>query len=947
MNPDEYQRARRLFLRANELDPAQRAAFLREQCPDRSDLREHVESLLRHAAQIDRDAPDWLEQPLPVPHPDRVGQFEILGVLGEGGMGVVYLARQDNPRRTVALKLLRAGFASPSAFRRLEYEAQLLGRLQHAGIAQVHAAGRADTIAGPQPYFAMEFVDGCTLAEHVAGLGLKDRLELFARICDAVHHAHQKGVLHCDLKPANVLVDRHGQPKVVDFGVARALDPDVRTTSVRSDVRTLAGTLAYMSPEQTLADRDDIDVRSDVYALGVICYELVTGRLPHDVTRLQLLEALRTIRDDEPPRAASLDRRFAGDLDTILRKALEKDRVRRYQSVSDLAADVRRYSNDEPISAHPPSTLYVLRKFAARNRVLVGGVAATFLALVAGVVATSSMLRRALAAERDAARTLAAERGEARAHQFLVDRLFTLDPMSQGGAASVPKMLEQAALEVDGVFAREPVVQARLHHGIGMAFLNLGHLDAAEREVQAAVDLHRSASGETDAATLASMNGLALVWERQGKLAEAEDMFRRVLALDTTDDDSALATAGNLAQVLRARGKASDALPLARAHHEHALARHGAAHRTTITAAVNLARIHEDLGDRDASGKLLEPAHRLAPTVLRPDDPIALALANSYGIWLMATGREGDALAVLEPALQLARTVWPDDHEMTLTMQTNLATLRYLSGDLAAAAKMQRDVLVVQERKLGPWHPASLTTMNNLAGTLMAMGSRDNLEEAERLLRSTIEHCAPDDPRVLTAMASLGGMLERLGKVDEAEQMLRSTLALQRQRLPADHPEPPTTLHNLGLLLRARGRLAEAEQCLRDAVASKTRVFGEGHRTTLMTMYAHALVLMDTKRAAEAEPVLATVLERAAHALPEGHWETACYMRSHGVALAALGRDEEAERELRQSVALLQGALSAEHPQTKSAIAMLVGFLESRQRAEEAAPFRSLLGSGR
>ena len=947
MDPHEYQQARGLFLRASALAPEQRAAFLREQCPDQPDLRDRVESLLRHAAEIDRDSPDWLEQALPLPHPDRIGAFEILEVLGQGGMGVVYLARQDNPRRTVALKLLRPGSTSPSALRRLEHEAQLLGRLQHAGIAQVHAAGRVDTIAGPQPYFAMELVDGCTLAEHVAGLGLGDRLELFARVCDAVHHAHQKGVLHCDLKPTNVLVDRQGQPKVVDFGVARTTDPDVRMTSIGSDVRTLAGTLAYMSPEQTLADRDDIDVRSDVYALGVICYELVTGRLPHDVTRMQLLEALRTIRCDEPPRAASLDRRFAGDLDTILRKALEKDRVRRYQSASELAADVRRYSNHEPISAHPPSTLYVLRKFAARNRVLVGGVVATFLALIGGVVATSSMLRRALAAERDAARTLVAERSEARAHQFLVDRLFTLDPMDQGGAVSVPKMLEQAASEVDQVFALEPVVQARLHHGIGMAFLNLGHLDAAEREVQAAVDLHQRVSGETAEATRAAMNGLALVWQRQGKLAPAEHMFRRVLALDAAGSEAAFTTAGNLAQVLSARGKAGEALPLARDHYEHALARWGAAHRTTITAAVNLARIHEELGDRDASGKLLELAHRLAPTVLRADDPIALTLANSYGIWLMATGREAEARAVIEPALQLAHTVWPDGHELTLTMQTNLATLQYLSGELAAAANTQRAVLAAQTRALGPEHPASLTTMNNLAGTLMAMGSRDNLEEAERLLRATIEHSAPDDPLVLSAMASLGGMLEQLGKGDEAEQMLRATLELQRQRLPPDHPEPPTTLHNLGLLLRAKGRLAEADECLREAVASKTRVFGEGHRTTLMTMYSRALLLLDMKRAADAEAMLATVLQRAAQALPEGHWETACYMRSHGVALAALGRDEQAERELRQSVTLLQAALPAEHPQTKSAIAMLVKFLESRKRTEEAEPFRRLLGNGR
>ncbi|MEK6700976.1 MAG: protein kinase, partial [Planctomycetota bacterium] len=323
--------------------------------------------------------------------PARIGRYSILRVLGEGGMGTVYEAEQDQPKRAVALKVIRSGSLSPQLLKRFEYESQVLGRLQHPGIAQVYEAGTMEDERGrPVPFFAMEFIRGVALTEYAASknLGTRERLELVARICDAVYHAHQKGVIHRDLKPGNILVDESGQPKILDFGVARATDSDLHRTTMQTDIGQLIGTVPYMSPEQVGGDPDELDTRSDVYALGVVAYELLSGRLPYDLTRRVVHEAARIIREEEPTRLSSIDRALRGDVETIIAKSLEKDKVRRYQSAESLASDIRRYLKDEPIAARPASTWYQVRKFSRRHRTLVLGVIASFVVLLAGLGTT-------------------------------------------------------------------------------------------------------------------------------------------------------------------------------------------------------------------------------------------------------------------------------------------------------------------------------------------------------------------------------------------------------------------------------------------------------------------------------------------------------------------------------------------------------------------------------
>jgi WD40 repeat protein len=334
------------------------------------------------------------------PLPATIGRYRILRLIGEGGMGAVYEAEQEHPRRTVALKIIKPGMATPESIRRFEQESHALGRLQHPGIAQIYEAGTANTGFGPQPYFAMELIHGRTPRDYVweHSLSVRERLELVAKIADAVHHAHQRGLIHRDLKPTNILVDETGQPKVLDFGVVRVTDSETQAT-IQTDMGQLVGTIAYMSPEQVLGDPPDIDIRTDVFALGIILYELLAGRRPYNTAR-KLHEAIRAIQEEEPVQLSVVDRRYRGDIETIAVKALEKDRARRYTSAAELAADIRRYLRDEPIVARPPSPSYQLRKFARRHRAVVIGITAVFAVLIAGIVVSTWQANRARRAER-------------------------------------------------------------------------------------------------------------------------------------------------------------------------------------------------------------------------------------------------------------------------------------------------------------------------------------------------------------------------------------------------------------------------------------------------------------------------------------------------------------------------------------------------------------------
>jgi WD40 repeat protein len=395
VNPERFRRVAELVVAAKGQPVHERDDYLTRACGDDRELLEEVRSLLaaedQPAPMIEISGLDAGTGSNPVEQinellseggagrgrvmPRRIHHYEIIRVIGEGGMGVVYEARQENPRRTVALKVIRAGLGGPHVLKRFQHEAHVLGQLHHHGIAHIYEAGTATVETGSgqeveQPFLAMEFIRGEPLCRYAKtnALNTRQRLDLFTKVCDAVQHAHDQGVIHRDLKPGNILVEANGQPKVLDFGVARVTDADVQTVTLQTAVGQLVGTLAYMSPEQVTGDPTLLDTRSDVYALGVVLFELLSGRLPLDLGGRSIPEAARVVREEEPTSLSSISTAFRGDLETILTKAMAKDKTRRYQAAFDLAADIRRYLSGEAIAARRDSTLYVLRKTVARHR---------------------------------------------------------------------------------------------------------------------------------------------------------------------------------------------------------------------------------------------------------------------------------------------------------------------------------------------------------------------------------------------------------------------------------------------------------------------------------------------------------------------------------------------------------------------------------------------------
>jgi len=831
-----YRRAREVFVRAIDLEPGARSRLVESDCRDDEALRREVSSLLaaHESGGFDSVARKTSASPPPIESvriPERIGSYRILDLLGEGGMGVVYEAEQENPRRTVALKILHPGVASPSRLRRFEQEAQILGRLHHPGIAQVYEAGTADAGSGPQPYLAMELVEGRPLVEDAdaRGLGARERIELLVRICRAVHHAHERGVVHRDLKPANILVDAQGTPKVLDFGIARATAEGLETRTMLTSAGEVLGTLPYMSPEQIDTQGPEVDARTDVYSLGVIGYELLSGRLPIDLSRKGLPEAARSIREDSPVPLGSAVRSLRGDVETILAKALEKERSRRYATALELAEDLERWLRQEPIVARPASAMYQLSRFAKRNSVLVGGVAGVFLALLLGLAATLWK----------AAETRAETRRAQAELEFIRDALTSVSPDASGRDVPMIRVVDDAARSLGEAFPGEPRIEAPLQETLGETYRNLGRVAESETHLRRAVELSRIGFGPDDQATTRAETELAQTLVMQEKLDEGERLVHG--AIDRVRSHRGYTEADEvppsiiLARSLCLRGKYGEAQPWAERGLEIRRRLFGDADSGTVDSINELALLRFQQGRTKEAIDLQREGLELQKRVPKEKLSLTLSMMNGLAQSLLLASRPEEAKEVLDQLIDRERTAFGEEDYRTLTARNTLAGVLSSLGRNDEAADLEEKVLATARRTLGDTHAITLAMLDRMAAYRVAQG---RVGEAADLVRIELEGSAKAYGELagetIDAEFDYAGYLVGAKRVEDADAALGHALATAGKAFPAGDPMRTwyEKVRRAAYLLSVPGRLEEAERLLDESWPAIERAFGpNGQRT--------------------------------------------------------------------------------------------------------------------
>ena len=962
MDDERWQKIEELYHSALKEERNRREAYVHKACAGDETMEREVASLLAQAEVtegfLDAPALDVAARDLATSfqtdtqsHPAAIGRYRVIRVLGEGGMGVVYEAEQDEPRRVVALKVIKLGLATPDRLRRFRQESQALARLQHPGIAQIYESNTADTGFGLQPYFAMEFIRGLPLRQYAGAhqLGTRQKLALMVRVCDAVHHAHQRGLIHRDLKPGNILVDESGQPKILDFGVARVIHADGQDDepmTLQTGFGQLMGTISYMSPEQVSGDPFEVDIRSDVYALGVILYELLCRRLPYDVKHRQLAEAAHTIRDVEPAPLGSMDRKYRGDIETLVRKALEKDKARRYASAADLGLDIQRYLSDEPITARPPSGGYQLRKFARRHRGLMAGAMAVVVVLLVGIAVSTRMALRARQAE-----------AEARA----VNDFLQNDVLAQASASAqahpgtqpdtdlkVRSALDRAAAGIAQKFAKQPLVEASIRQTIGNTYLELGIYPEAEKQIERAIELRRRLLGEGHPDTLASMRSLAVVYQHHGKEAQAESLLKQVLDtqrrslgeghLDTLESVRALGL------LYYERQKFAQAEPLLTKALDGQRRVLGERHPSTALTMNNLADLYKDEGKIAPAESLQTGALEIQRTVLGEEHPNTLYTMSGLASLYKAQGKYAQAEPLYTKALEVQRRVLGEEHRETLVTMTDLADLYRLEARYAEAESLETKALAIRQRVLGEDATETTASMNNLAVVYQSQGKYAQAEPIFlNLLAIRQRVFGEDSPAVALSMNNLAVLYGLEGRWSQAEPFLSNALAIRRRILGEEHPLTLITVANLGYVYQKQGKYAQAEPLSTKAVEGMRRAQGAEHNDTLICMNMLGLLYRAEGKYAEAEPVLTKALEIRRRVLGARHADTIKSINSLASLYRSEGKSGEAETLLASVLEARRRVLGPVHPDTISTMAVLGDVrLQQKKYAEAEALLREV-----
>ena len=863
--------------------------------------------------------------------------------IGRGGMGVVYAAEQQRPRRAVALKLLRGGFVSRKMLRRFEHEAELLGRLQHPGIARVFDAGTTRSGGAPQPYLVMELVVGRRLNEYCRDrrLGRRRRLELFCKVCDAVQHAHQRGVIHRDLKPANILVAEDGagaapQPKVLDFGVARATGADAEAMTTRTGAGQLVGTLPYMSPEQVLGDPREVDTRSDVYALGVVLCELLTGKLPHDLGRCALPEVARRIRDDPPRRLGSMDRSLRGDVETIVGKALEKDRARRYQSAAELADDIRRHLDGRPIDARRDAIVPLLRRSLRRYRgALTVGIlvlsALTALTVYATVQAGRG--RRLAALEREQAGRAAA------VSSFLQGMLAGADRRgAYGGDVTVRHVLDDASRRLAvGSLGDLAEVEAEVRETIAGTYVDLGLIHSAlphfvwlhahrerfhgarsqdalealcwvaeaykeaglgDRSIESfrrCLDLSREALGSEHLLTLRAMDGLGNALMRMGRADEAEGLHREALQGFSRLGDEAgellLTSTFNLGGVYRDQGHLEEAEPLYLRALELSRQLNGEAAVGTVRIRWQLARdIHRATGRLAEAEELLRTTLAQARAGLGREHTETIMVLIQLGRLLGARGEAGEAESMLRAAVDEFSQIRAVENRDTLWVVGELARLLRARGDHQQAVTVLAAGIAEARRLHGDQHLPLASQLGQLAEMHASAGDYVSARDAAGEALAIREGILGLEHEIVARSLHQLGVLQGLSRdLVEAVTLLRRALDLQRRQLGDTHRATLYTALVLARILWLDHQPANARTLLLETGALLRTARGRDAPEVQWFEPLRAELLVDVGDSEGARGLVEEMLTVARQRFGSGSPEARCWLRLHAYVLHATG----------------------------------------------------------
>ncbi len=811
-----------------------------------------------------------------------IGPYKIVRQLGEGGMGVVYHAQQLQPiRRDVALKVIKPGMDSKQVIARFETERQALAVMEHPNIAHVFDASAT---SNGRPYFVMELVDGVPITQYCDSrrFSLKERIELFIPVCQAIQHAHQKGIIHRDIKPSNTLVAEHeGKPvpKVIDFGLAKALGHQLADASMMTNTGVVVGTPNYMSPEQADLLRQDVDTRSDVYSLGAVLYELLTGTTPLKQEWLEnvpYMDVLQRIREEEPqtPSArllhsgssseaatqrhtdpARLPKLLHGELDWITMKALAKDRPRRYETVNALVRDLQRYLAGEPVEAGPPSVKYRLGKFVRRHHLALATLTAFTTLLLAGVMVSTWLAIRASRAEQ-----------EARAvNDFLQnDVLAQASAYTQAGPETksdpdlkVRTALDRAASRIEGKFARQPSIEASIRQTIGNTYYGLGLYPEAERQVERALELRRQALGETHADTLKTMGSLTQIYGMQAKFVQAESLNVKALQIQRRvlgeEHPETLSSMDNLGSIYRRQGKYAEA-------------------ETLFT-------------------KSLETRRRLSGD----ENPETLLTMGYLAELYERQGKYSQAEQLSGKVLEVQRRVLGEEHPETLLSTNRLAVMHFRQGQYARAADLFSKVLEVQRRVLGEEHPDTLTTMSNLATMYANLGDYEHAEPLRsKGLEITARVLGEEHPNTLTMMANLGALYRAQGKYPLAESVLTRNLEARQRVLGQEHPDTLSTMSNLATTYFRQGRYSQAEPIAEKVLETRRRVLGTLHPTTTESLVLLGMIQLKQGKYANAERIGREALSNYEKNNSD-EWRRYNSSSILGAALAGQGKYPEAE----------------------------------------------------